>query len=679
MADKDKLIEKIFSIKNKKLNNRNYKIINLFGLKIKTKNKYKELSEKYNILEKKYSTIEKNLSPISKLYQQKLFSINKEKLNIEIQKFNSLGITKNKRTPQLIVSLTSYPDRMYDIHYTLYSLLTQNTKPDEVILWLAEEQFPNKEEDIPSTVLNLKKNGLTIKWCKDIKSYKKLIPTLQQYPNDIIVTSDDDIYYQKDWLTKLYDTYLKSSKDTIIAHRCHKVNIINNKIQPYNSWKHCISKNIPSYFNFITGAGGILYPPKIFSNEIFNEKSFMTLAPKADDVWFWAMAILNNTKISIVQNPIYKLIVVNPERELNINNETTLYATNKEGENDKQIKNILEHYPIIYSKLITENIKVSIIIPVYNLEKYLVTCLDSICTQTLKEIEIICINDGSTDNSLNILKTYAQQDNRIIIIDKENSGAADSRNRGLNIARGEYITFIDGDDWIDPDYIETLYKSSEQENADIARCTYKYCYPDVVSDAKINSTFEKRKKNHETLKINEHSMIVTNALYNHQFLKENNINQFNSDLRMHHDVPFSVKADFLSEKTIPITGVNYYYRQERPGQLITPSPKRLICSEKANELVIDFINSLNNVDINDYLTAFKRCIWRYDNVFCNYMKLNILDVETQHHHINCFIKNFHKCKYPKELNAEYSEEYFKFLQNNDIEGYINYIKEKINH
>lgn len=106
-------------------------------------------------------------------------------------------------------------------------------------------------------------------------------------------------------------------------------------------------------------------------------------------------------------------------------------------------------------------IKVSIIIPVYNTEKYLRKCLDSAINQTLKEIEIICINDGSTDNSLSILKEYANKDNRVVVLDIPNSGVASARNFGIKKAHGRYIGFIDSDDWVDAGYFENLYNQSD--------------------------------------------------------------------------------------------------------------------------------------------------------------------------------------------------------------------------
>ena len=126
----------------------------------------------------------------NKIHQPR--SINKLKLDPKINQFNELGITRELRNPKLIVSLTSFPQRMYDVHYCLYSLLTQQLKPDKLILWLAESQFPNKEKDIPQKVLSLKENGLEIRWCEDMGAYKKLLPSLKEYPDDIIVTADDD-------------------------------------------------------------------------------------------------------------------------------------------------------------------------------------------------------------------------------------------------------------------------------------------------------------------------------------------------------------------------------------------------------------------------------------------------------------------------------------------------------
>lgn len=113
------------------------------------------------------------------------------------------------------------------------------------------------------------------------------------------------------------------------------------------------------------------------------------------------------------------------------------------------------------------NIAISIIIPVYNVEKYLRECLDSIINQTLKNIEIICINDGSTDTSLDILNEYKEKDNRFVICSQENQGQSVARNSGVSLAKGEYLYFVDGDDWIETIALEKLYNISKSKNLDV--------------------------------------------------------------------------------------------------------------------------------------------------------------------------------------------------------------------
>lgn len=121
--------------------------------------------------------------------------------------------------------------------------------------------------------------------------------------------------------------------------------------------------------------------------------------------------------------------------------------------------------------------KVSVIIPVYNTEKYLKKCLDSVCNQTLQDIEIICINDCSQDNCLEILKAYALSDTRVRIIDfKENRGAGAARNAGIEAAQGEYIGFVDSDDFIDLDFYEKLYNSGTKTKANVVKGAVEHTF-----------------------------------------------------------------------------------------------------------------------------------------------------------------------------------------------------------
>ena len=295
---------------------------------------------------KKFNKFNKSLNSSFKF-------IDKKKLSREIEEFKEMGINLDETKEDIIVSLTSFPKRMYDLHYCLYSLLTQNLKPNKVVLWLAEEQFPNKEKDIPKKVLKLKDNGLTIKWCNDIKSYKKLIPSLKEYPNSYIVTADDDIYYPKDWLEKIWEAH-NAYPNSIISTRSRKIVFDeNNEIDSYVNWKLNESSQDPSYLNFPTNGAGTLFYPNSISNEVFDEE-FLKLTPSGDDIWFWAMMVLNKTKIYAIENPMYILCYVNIIRELNLLDEITLWEINSSGQNDLQIKNVLNRFPEIL-KIIEED------------------------------------------------------------------------------------------------------------------------------------------------------------------------------------------------------------------------------------------------------------------------------------------------------------------------------------
>ena len=120
--------------------------------------------------------------------------------------------------------------------------------------------------------------------------------------------------------------------------------------------------------------------------------------------------------------------------------------------------------------------KVSIVIPVYNVEKYLRQCLDSVVNQTLQDIEIICVNDGSKDSSLQIMHEYQAKDPRIKIIDKENSGYGASMNRGFDAATGEYLGIVESDDYAEPDMFEKLYAVAKADDLDVVKSGFFYYY-----------------------------------------------------------------------------------------------------------------------------------------------------------------------------------------------------------
>lgn len=252
---------------------------------------------------------------------------------------------ENLRIDNLIISLTSYPARIDTVNQTIESLFNQTVKAEKIILWLAPEQFPNREKDLPQQLLNLIPKGLIIDWYKDIKSYKKLIPTLQKYPDKVIITADDDIIYENDRIEKLYKAYLKNP-EYIHCHRAHRMLFSKKKLLPYSKWQQKIKNVKPSYNNFFTGAGCILYPPKCFYKDILREDLFMELSPNADDIWFWAMAVMNNVNINVVKNNRVGLRIIGNTQNVSLWHENVLL-----GKNNKVLQNIFNYYPEVYKKL----------------------------------------------------------------------------------------------------------------------------------------------------------------------------------------------------------------------------------------------------------------------------------------------------------------------------------------
>lgn len=263
----------------------------------------------------------------------------------KFEKVTKSGLTDIKRNPQIIVSLTSFPDRIPFIYKTISSLLNQTLKPDMVILWLAKEQFPQLENNLPDELLELKKYGLTIKWCNNIRSYKKLVPAIKEYPNDIIITADDDIYYDKTLIELLYKSYEKEPQ-YIHCHRCTKIFYKNGKIKAKGGGKKFYK--YPSYANKLVGVGGVLYPPNSLYCDITNENLFMELAPTNDDIWFWLMAVLNNRKIKVIKNNIPEPAEIDETMQ-----GPCLTQINDHGDNlfYKQLDNILNHYEGLEDKI----------------------------------------------------------------------------------------------------------------------------------------------------------------------------------------------------------------------------------------------------------------------------------------------------------------------------------------
>ena len=258
-----------------------------------------------------------------------------------------MGInTTEHREQKFIVSLTSFPARIDKIWITIECLLRQTFKPDRILLWLAYEQFPNQEEDLPNRLLNLKERGLEIKFCEDLKSHKKYYYTMKNHPNDVVITVDDDLYYPKYLLETLINSYYKNT-NVIHANSTHLVKIKNGKIDEYMKWKHKYKGLLrPSHKLWQTHGNGVLYPPGMLHKDAFNKSLIFNLSLDSDDVWLNFMSYLQGSKILTNTKFNKQFITVRGSQE----GGSLVSANSFKGLKDEQIKNVIKYYNIDLNK-----------------------------------------------------------------------------------------------------------------------------------------------------------------------------------------------------------------------------------------------------------------------------------------------------------------------------------------
>lgn len=257
-----------------------------------------------------------------------------------------------------------------------------------------------------------------------------------------------------------------------------------------------------------------------------------------------------------------------------------------------------------------DNIKVSVVIPVYNVEKYLRQCLNSVVNQTLTDIEIICINDGSTDGSLEILREYEQKDSRIRLINKENEGISAARNQGIELAQGEYISFIDSDDWIEENYLEALYTAAKKYNSDIAcssiiRVTGKRRRKKLVYKTE-EFTVDKDKKNELTNA--PISSYVWNKIYKRKPLLASGV-KFPVG-RVYEDVIWCIKAIYYLNGVVTVPDAIYYYRKNPTSIMSTKSEKNAKDYAQSEKEMLEFAKE-KNLKLLDGYKYSKRDRYRF--------------------------------------------------------------------
>ena len=232
--------------------------------------------------------------------------------------------------------------------------------------------------------------------------------------------------------------------------------------------------------------------------------------------------------------------------------------------------------------------KVSVVVPVYNVEKYLTECLDSIINQTLEDIEIICVNDGSTDSSLEILNNYAQKDKRIIVINKANSGYGNTMNIGINASTGEYIGIIESDDFADKNMFEDLYKTAKENDADIVKSDW-YHYWSKNKFSRKNNRISPAKAFKLTNSKQDKSLLridpsVWSAIYKRDFLNKYNIRFLETPGASYQDLAFSFKVFALAERVILTDKAYLYYRQDNMNSSVKSKTKVYCVCDEYNEI-----------------------------------------------------------------------------------------------
>lgn len=245
----------------------------------------------------------------------------------------------------------------------------------------------------------------------------------------------------------------------------------------------------------------------------------------------------------------------------------------------------------------TKTPKVSVIIPCYNVAPWLERCLDSLINQTLSDLEIICIDDKSTDETLKILNKYDKKDDRVKLCQlKENSGVAVARNKGMEIATGEYIGFVDPDDFVDLDFYEKLYNTAHKNNADIVKAGVKIIDIPHKTESTISSV---------GMPIHEFCSQFWSAIYKHTFLIKNKIT-FPDGIITAQDSTFLTQVSLNTNSFICIDENTYYhYFYQRPNSLDSEMLTHAKAMSKYNafKLNLEYINQSQHIDKNKFIMS----------------------------------------------------------------------------
>lgn len=263
-------------------------------------------------------------------------------IDLHLLSIPSLSMSSNSDKQDFIVSLTSYGRRVSScvVYYTLVSILRQSVKPERIILWLDDKEW--NDENLPSRLAELRAKGVEFRYTKDTRSFKKLVPALEEFPDKTIITIDDDVVYHPDTLHQLLDAHTKNP--TAICSLESKTPLLENGIPAhYEKWPEIRNDSKGEADIFSVGVGGVLYPPHSLHPDVTNEELFMKLCPQADDIWFWYCGNrINTPRIAIKKqgNDLYFDALYQY-----FNQGSALTHSNRfEHQNDKQFRQLYDYY-----------------------------------------------------------------------------------------------------------------------------------------------------------------------------------------------------------------------------------------------------------------------------------------------------------------------------------------------
>lgn len=272
-----------------------------------------------------------------------IYTIRKELLDEKTFNDNSSGVSSQQYLKsELIVSLTSVGKRIQSVSTTIESIMRGSIKPNRIVLWL--DKTP-ESADLPVALLNQMNRGLEIYYTdENIRSYTKLIPSLKKYPDAHIITIDDDVIYNNNLIENLLRE-AKKSPNNIIANRVHQILLDKQgRPLPYNNWLWEKTLNAISPRNFLTGVGGVLYPPHCLDSEVFNKNVFCDICKYADDIWFFAMALKNNIwvkKAETIEASGRMYLLNDSVQDIGLCHKNVFAS---DSQNDSQFKAVFEKY-----------------------------------------------------------------------------------------------------------------------------------------------------------------------------------------------------------------------------------------------------------------------------------------------------------------------------------------------